>query len=102
MPSKTVLIVWDMPSEKYWLAEDNISLALHAYCPNTQFQVYPEEAIATNNYYKSEIRRLAKFLREHYPSEVAQNIEAPFEISSAVDLALQLLSSPTLHAPDNE
>lgn len=47
MPSKIVLISWDFPSDKNWLAEDNIALALHAYCPNTSFRVYPEDAIAT-------------------------------------------------------
>ena len=47
MPSKVVLISWDMPDDKGWLVEDNIALALHAYCPNTEFRVYPEEAIAT-------------------------------------------------------
>jgi hypothetical protein len=46
MPSKVVLISWDVPSDRNWLAEDNIALALHAYCPNTEFKVYPEEAIA--------------------------------------------------------
>ena len=95
MPSKVVLIVWDMPSDNNWLAEDNIAVALHAYCPNTQFQVYPEEAIATkkvDDFYESKIRRLARFLRENYPAEVEENMMAPYDKSSVVDLVIQLLS----------
>jgi len=95
MPSKVVLIVWDMPSDENWLTENNIALALHAYCPNTKFQIYPEEVIATkkvDDYYKSEIRRLARFLRENYPAEVEENMMASYDKSSAVDLVIQLLS----------
>jgi len=63
MPSKVVLIVWDTPTDEFWLAEDNIATALHAYCPNTRFRVYP-----------------------------GTGVQAPFETSSAVDLVFQLLS----------
>ena len=46
MPQKIVLIQWDDPDYVGWLAEDNIALALHAYCPNTQFKVVAERDIA--------------------------------------------------------
>jgi len=43
------------------------------------------------NYFELEIIRLAKFLRETFPKEVDENIQKPFEESSAVDLAIELL-----------
>ena len=46
MPQKIVLIQWDTPEEEGWLAEDNIAIALHAYCPNTTFRVIPEQDIS--------------------------------------------------------
>ena len=49
MPSKLVLITWDMPDNKEWLAEDNIAIALHAYCPNTKFRIVPEKDIVYAN-----------------------------------------------------
>ena len=39
MPKITVEIEWDQPTDPFWLNADNVSLALHAYCPNTRFQV---------------------------------------------------------------
>lgn len=35
----TVKIKWDKPEEQAWLNADNISIALHAYCKNTKFEV---------------------------------------------------------------
>ena len=46
MQQKIVLIQWDEPDDKNWLAEDNIALALHAYCKNTKFNVIAERDIA--------------------------------------------------------
>jgi hypothetical protein len=45
MPRKVVVIDWNEPNDMNWLAEDNIALALHAYCPNTLFDVLPETEI---------------------------------------------------------
>lgn len=39
MPRITVDIYWDEPDDRFWLNGDNVSLALHAYCPNTKFEV---------------------------------------------------------------
>lgn len=37
---KTVVeIEWDSPEIQSWLCDDNISIALHAYCKNTKFKV---------------------------------------------------------------
>ena len=46
------------------------------------------------NHWKNEIIRLARFLREKYPDDVRQNEQKPLKESSAVDLAIQLLSKP--------
>ena len=52
-----VKIIWDKPAEKNWLCADNISLALHAYCKNTKFEVveveeelYPKEFVEWLNF----------------------------------------------------
>lgn len=42
-------------------------------------------------YWVGEVVRLARFLRKHFPSEVAENMEQPTEQSGAVTLAIQLL-----------
>jgi hypothetical protein len=40
MPCLTVKIVYDRPvDDPYWLNEDNVSIALQAYCKNTRFEV---------------------------------------------------------------
>ena len=39
MPKKIVMIEWDQPDDENWLADDNVALALHAYCPDTHFTV---------------------------------------------------------------
>lgn len=39
MPRRLVVIEWDQPEYEGWLADDNIAIALHAYCPNTKFTV---------------------------------------------------------------
>lgn len=39
MPSIVVEISWDQPKERFWLNAGNVSLALHAYCKNTRFEV---------------------------------------------------------------
>ena len=46
MPSIIVEIEWNVPDDPHWLNADNVSLALHAYCANTQFNVSkPKEII---------------------------------------------------------
>ena len=35
----TVTIEWDKPQEQAWLCPENIAIALHAYCKNTEFKV---------------------------------------------------------------
>ena len=35
----TVEIEWETPDDPNWLNADNVSIALHAYCPNTKFHV---------------------------------------------------------------
>jgi len=37
-----VRIKWDYPDESFWLNPDSVALALHAYCPNTNFEVTQE------------------------------------------------------------
>ena len=39
MPQIIVRIEWDKPEDEFWLNEDNIAIALHAYCKNTKFIV---------------------------------------------------------------
>ena len=39
MQEITVKIKCDTPDGEHWLNYDNVSLALHAYCPNTKFEV---------------------------------------------------------------
>lgn len=39
MPEITVIIEWDNPEDFFWLNADNIALALHSYCKNTNFNV---------------------------------------------------------------
>ena len=34
-----VEIEWDTPEEPFWLNADNVSIALHSYCTNTNFKV---------------------------------------------------------------
>lgn len=81
-----------MPSDESWLAEDNIAMALRAYCPNTHFNIYSEKDIATKEpYWKGDIIRLSRFLRDKYPAEVEKNQQVP-DGGSAVDLAIELLS----------
>lgn len=86
MKTIDVSITWNNPDEENWLNADNIAIALHVYCPNTQFEV--EE----RTYFKEEIKKLAKFLRANFPKEVETNASALFEKSSAVDLVMELLS----------
>ena len=35
----TVTIEWDKPQEQAWLCPENIAIALHAHCKNTEFKV---------------------------------------------------------------
>ena len=35
----TVKIKWDKPEEQDWLCDENIQIALRAYCTNTKFEV---------------------------------------------------------------
>lgn len=39
MPCLTVKIVYDGPTDPYWMNEDNVAICLHAYCKNTKFEV---------------------------------------------------------------
>ena len=39
MPKIAVIIEYDAPDDPLWLNPDNVSLCLHAYCPNTKFSV---------------------------------------------------------------
>ena len=39
MPKINVIIEWDTPEDSMWLNPDNIAVALHSYCTNTQFVV---------------------------------------------------------------
>lgn len=39
MPAITVKIKWDWPTNPFWLNPDNVAIALHAYCRNTNFVV---------------------------------------------------------------
>ncbi len=39
MPCLTVKIAYDQPCDPDWLNADNVSIALHAYCSNTKFEV---------------------------------------------------------------
>lgn len=39
MPKRVVTIEWDDPDNENWLNDDNIAIALGAYCPNTRFAV---------------------------------------------------------------
>jgi len=39
MPKIVIKIKWDWPDEEFWLNKDNVAVALHAYCPNTKFEV---------------------------------------------------------------
>ena len=52
MPKCIVEITWDTPDYKEWLPPDNIALALHAYCENTNFKVRrydPHEVVTKMN-----------------------------------------------------
>jgi len=53
----TVKIKWDKPKEQDWLCADNISLALHAYCKNTKFEVI---TIESPNEIKNEIKEVGQ------------------------------------------
>ena len=43
MPAITVKIEWDWPDEPFWLNPDNVAIALHACCKNTNFVVTDAE-----------------------------------------------------------
>lgn len=45
MPEISVKIIWNKPKDKDWLNQDNIALALSAYCPNTNFEVSEDISI---------------------------------------------------------
>jgi hypothetical protein len=94
MPQRLVLIQWDTPDEKGWLSSANVQLALSTMCPSANVKVYDESEIAQSDYWKDEVRRLARFLREYYPADVERNMTEPFRKSSAVDLAIDLLENP--------
>lgn len=48
MPKIVVEIEWDTPDEPSWLNADNVALALHAYCPNTKFQVRQSNGLSAS------------------------------------------------------
>lgn len=95
MPQRLVLVQWETPDEKDWLSSADIELALVTMCPMANLRVIDESEIVQSDYYKSEIKRLARFLREHYPVDVERNMTEPLQRSSAVDLAIELLGNPS-------
>jgi hypothetical protein len=95
MPQRLVLVQWETPDEKNWLSSDNIQLALTTMCPNANLRVIDENDIAESNYWKDEVRKLARFLRTNYPVDVERNMTEPLQRNSAVDLAIELLGNPS-------
>jgi hypothetical protein len=47
MPEKNFRIKWDQPDDENWCIPDNVSLALHSYCPNTHFAVFETKGLET-------------------------------------------------------
>ena len=68
MPKIMIEIEWDKPDDIFWLNADNVSLALHAYCENTRFEV-KEVVISSNprnNIVANALRRLDQIKRNIY------------------------------------
>ena len=54
----TVTIEWDKPQEQAWLCPENIAIALHAYCKNTEIKVTESLSQPTDDEIEKEAKRL--------------------------------------------
>lgn len=91
---KTVVqIEWDSPQEQHWLCADNIALALHSYCINTNFKVIEIGDIKTDlNLVKKELKNLQAEISHISKNEIDQKYLACCNIQLRNDLEKALVN----------